>query len=393
MEMSKPYVSLRKCVTKNDIENNINKILDNSSLFSKCEGGDLILLKPNFCNDMPYSTGATTDLRILRYLIENLSENGYQNIIIGEGSSAGFAQMGIDVLDRLGVRRFCKHFGIKLIDFNFTETVNKKLESGITVKIPKIVFEAKYIINIPVLKTHIVTGITGGLKNIGVGCVAGIDKAKVHYNLHKNIVSVFSIVNPDLTIIDALIGMEGNAPSLGNPRKLNLLISSEDTVAADAIASYIIGVYAKNIDYINLAYKNGLGEMNIDRIKVGGEDIETVKIKFKEPKLNFLGYLTQKRFNSYISHIRFLKPVDWFVSLDVIDTVLLKIGIRQDIINRNIDNKYDLYKNVKFNNCEGEVIEICPVDAIINGKIDQNLCVQCMNCTYICNENAGSKQR
>jgi uncharacterized protein (DUF362 family) len=285
--MKSSQVVVYKCAAKTDIKNHISKILVKSSLFSKRKRGDLILLKPNFCNDMPYATGATTDLRILRYVIEILGENGYHNIVIGEGSSAGFAQMGIDVLDRLGVRRFCTHFGVKLVDFNFTETVSRTLDTGITVKIPKIVFEAEYIINIPVLKTHIVTGITGGLKNIGVGCVAGTDKAKVHYNLHKNIVSVFSIVNPDLTIIDALIGMEGNAPSLGNPRKLNLLISSEDTVAADAIASYIIGVDVKTIDYINLAYKKGLGEMNRDRINVRSEDIETVKTKFKEPKLNF----------------------------------------------------------------------------------------------------------
>jgi polyferredoxin len=79
------------------------------------------------------------------------------------------------------------------------------------------------------------------------------------------------------------------------------------------------------------------------------------------------------------------------VSRDVIDRVLVKVGIRQDIINRNIDNNDALYKDVKYNNCEGEVIEICPVDAISNEK----LCIHCMNCIYVCNENAvrDSKQR
>jgi uncharacterized protein (DUF362 family)/ferredoxin len=382
-----PNVSLYKCSTKKDIKETIDKILINSSLFSKCEKKDLILLKPNFCNDMPYSTGATTDLRILRYIIEDLRAMGFDNVVIGEGSSAGFAQMRIDVLDRLGVKKFCKLLDVRLIDFNFTEAVERKLDTGTIVKIPKIIFEVKYIINLPVLKTHIVTGMTGGIKNIGVGCVAGIDKAKIHYNLNKNIVSVFSIVKPDLTIVDALIGMEGNAPSLGNPRRLNLLIASGDTVAADAIAAKIIGLDARNIDHIYLAYQNELGVGDIDKLVVSGENLEAVQTKFKDPKLNFLGCLTQKKFNSYLSHIRFLKPVDWFVTLDVIDKFLLRVGIRQDIINKKINNCHDIYKNITFDNCK-EALEICPMDAITNGKINQKLCIQCSNCLNVCNMNA-----
>lgn len=100
-----------------------------------------ILLKPNLNNDLNALTGCTTDLRIIVAVIESLQKRGYTKICVGDGPNCGAFHEKIDVHSRLGVTAIGKKYGVDVVDFNFDETVIKKLGKRET-KISKTFAEA-----------------------------------------------------------------------------------------------------------------------------------------------------------------------------------------------------------------------------------------------------------
>jgi hypothetical protein len=81
--------------------------------------------------------------------------------------------------------------------------------------------------------------------------------------------------------------MEGMGPTYGTPVNLGIIISSFDTVAADSVAATVMGIAPLKIEYVKLAFEQGLGCADLSRIQVLGLDIERVKRPFKQMKLDF----------------------------------------------------------------------------------------------------------
>ena len=98
------------------------------------------------------------------------------------------------------------------------------------------------------------------------------------------LVDVFEMVQPQITIMDAVIGMEGNGPNAGDPRKVGLIIAGYDGVALDAVASTIIGFDPMKVPIIKYAHDRKLGTADMNEIDVSGEEISTVTVAdFKKP--------------------------------------------------------------------------------------------------------------
>jgi hypothetical protein len=95
----------------------------------------------------------------------------------------------------------------------------------------------------------------------------------------------------DLTLIDAIIAMEGQGPHVGTPVEMNLLIAGTDTVAVDAVAAYVMGFETIEIPAIRIAATEGLGERDIDKIDVVGTPIAEVRKFFKRPMIDPVGLI------------------------------------------------------------------------------------------------------
>ena len=168
-----------------------------------------ILLKPNLNSNMNALTGNTTDLRVLAGVLEFLKYKGYRNVVIGEGTNSGYYRNNISVISRLKVDELAKHYGIEVIDLNYSEPVYIDFEKGVKAGVAKECFEADFIINMPKLKTHFEAGISACLKNL-MGCLVGQEnKKKTHQSLAANILNINKIIKPHLHIVDAVISMEG----------------------------------------------------------------------------------------------------------------------------------------------------------------------------------------
>jgi uncharacterized protein (DUF362 family) len=128
---------------------------------------------------------------------------------------------------------------------------------------------ANVFINVPVAKHHGLSKLTLGLKNV-MGVMGG-NRGYIHRNIDVALADVNSRLKSHLTVIDATRILTAHGPqggSLADVRKLHKVIASADIVAADAFATTLFGLKPADIAVTVAAHKRGLGEMNLDRIRV-----------------------------------------------------------------------------------------------------------------------------
>jgi len=235
-----------------------------------------ILIKPNYINASHPSTGVTTDGRVIEGVAEFLVENGFKEIIIGEGS--GFADT-FHAYKVAGVTEVAQRWNLQLLDLNKDEFVEVTPPNSLALKKVKIARTAleSTLISIPKLKLHNLTGVTLSLKNM-MGVVS--PKGVMHGHLNEKIADLASIVTPKLAVIDGIIGGEVSETS-GHPVEMNLLIAGTDPVAVDVVGAEVMGVDSKNVKHLQLASEKGLGSCDLTKIEVLGEPIERVRRKFR----------------------------------------------------------------------------------------------------------------
>jgi len=263
--------------------------------------GDVVLIKPNLVASMFflwYSGKLTeedyqaclTDPRVVRALAVMAKESGASRIIIGEGPAAGdgwagYMQSGyvtmVEDLEREGVK-------VELLDFTDEPVawVKSKGLANPEYAVPKVATEATCIISVPALKTHSMTGVTVGLKNVAVGLMAGrvygfFKYGAPHQKIPEWITDMASIFKIHYTVVDGIWGMEGNGPLNGTPINMDLIIAGADPVAVDSVCTAIMGFNPKNIGHITMAAQHGLGVDDLAQIAVEGESIANVAKKFK----------------------------------------------------------------------------------------------------------------
>jgi uncharacterized protein (DUF362 family)/Pyruvate/2-oxoacid:ferredoxin oxidoreductase delta subunit len=152
-----------------------------------------------------------------------------------------------------------------------------RVQKRLTIARP--VLDADGIINLPKLKTHELTRMTGAVKNC-FGCVPMLVKSDCHarfpdvYIFSQMLADVAAFVRPRLHIMDAVEAMEGNGPQSGTPKKLGVLLVSADPVALDTIACKLIGLDPAYVPTIAAAEKNGLGCADGSMIRLVGDAIE-----------------------------------------------------------------------------------------------------------------------
>lgn len=343
-----------------DVHNSISNIFEEFKLPK--DKNKMVLLKPNLNNDMIALTGGTTDLRIIVSVIIHLKKKGHNNIIIGDGPNTGMYHGNIDVFERLRIKEIAERFDIKYIDFNYADSVEKNIGRHKT-KIARVCYDS-FFINMPKIKTHTEAKMSCCMKNL-VGCNVGLNKRAVHWDLGKNITELNCILKPDLNIIDGLIAMEGDGPSKGTPKKLNLIIAGKNSFVMDYYISKIIGI--NNIGYLEQAKKMGLiyDEMlNVD-------DRYFIEKPGQHKIINFM-------LRNYFVIPRYWKIFNWLFDLKITGNLLAKLNIRQD----SYDDK-GIDVNLSKDGIIGkEIDDFCPVSLKISDKKFKfnGKCIKCMYC-------------
>ncbi len=222
----------------------------------------------------------TTKPEVVVALVRVLKEAGVEDISVGDG-----AVLDMDATEQFkksGLKKLVKAAGGRAVDLDRDGDTKVKVADNLTLEIANSVLETQNLVNIPVMKTHVLTEVTLGIKNLK-GVVSKDSKKAMHRrDLERSITLLCKAVKPKLTVVDGLVGIEGLGPSMqGKPTKPGLLIAGTDPVAVDAITAMVMGQEPKEVEYIRIAWELGLGEIELDRIEVRGLPLEEAKYPFE----------------------------------------------------------------------------------------------------------------
>lgn len=226
--------------------------------------GDRVLVKPNFNTADP--PPASSDVAVVRAVIELLYDYGVSRVTVGESSSSSTRR----VLKDTGMLEEAQKLGAEVAIFDDDRWVEVAVPGQYLKKVAvaSTVLEAEKIIYLPCLKTHTWARFTMSLK-LPVGCVRPRDRWRMHlHRLQEKVAELNTVIHPDLVIMDGRKCFISGGPSKGETQEPGLVLASGDRVSIDAHGLKVIKGYPGNSlkkevwDYTQLrhAIQLGLGQ-------------------------------------------------------------------------------------------------------------------------------------
>lgn len=321
--------------------------------------GDQVLLKPNLLYGKAPEKAVTTHPAIVKGMVRMVQEAGGKPFIGDSPSIGGLMKTA----ERAGIKEVAEEMGCPLVEFNNPVSPSGRRGSFFkSIEIDQSVLDADVVINLPKWKTHAQMLLTLGVKNL-FGCIPGARKALWHLKAGEDqrrfaqvLVDLYQIISPSLTVLDGVIGMEGNGPNSGRPISLGLILSSTDALSLDQVVCDLLGLPRLSLMTNRVALEAGLGS---DEIEMVGERIEEVRIsKFELPKLSSLNW-----------------------------------GL-PDFLKRLLKNTLSSKPVLERERCKkcGQCVESCPPRSLSltekGPAFDYGQCIRCFCCQEVCPEGA-----
>jgi uncharacterized protein (DUF362 family) len=241
------------------------------------------IVKPNICADVVKTRAAVTDVTVVEALINLvLREDRSLSVKIVESDSE--SKFADEAFEKFGYKSLEEKiqklgFDVSLVNLSHSPASTAELD-GLYFKnpeLPTLLTGSKYFVSVAVAKTHYLTFITGASKNL-FGLLPRKDQSFYHASIDEVIVDLNRLVRPDLSIIDARVGLEGwEGPKT---RQLDTFILGRNPVCVDATMARIMGFKPEEIRHLVEAEKQGLGSLNP---KILGESPESTAVKFNPP--------------------------------------------------------------------------------------------------------------
>lgn len=334
------------------------------------KNGMTVAIKANLVTFLKPEAAATTHPVLLCALVRLLKERGAR-VIVGDSPGGIYTKVYLDrVYAATGVKAI-EDFGGELNrNFEIKDATYPQAKEAKTFTYTAWLDEADEIINFCKLKTHGMMAMSGAAKNM-FGAIPGTAKPEYHYRFpdparfSDMIVDLDQYFAPRLSITDGVIGMEGNGPTAGTPRKIGVILASDSPHASDMIGAALIGLNADQVPTLQAAIRRGLIPKNRDDIPITGDwrsyvipdfqKVETAKnLRFQRDSETFFGKLTAQFLDAALA----ARP------------------------------------ELKADECVGckECYRICPASAIEMEEnkpvIDRKACIRCFCCQEFCPKGA-----
>ncbi len=363
-------VSIRKALDyEKSLSAAIDKVLiDLGGIERFVKKGDRVALKPNLLVFSSPSKAIVTHPLFTFEIFKRVIEVGGEPFVIDSpGSGIPFTKNSLKSVYRLtGYWDTFKDYTDYLNTDTSKQTV--EIEDGLILKrvdILKPLLDADVIINLPKMKTHTLTFLSGAVKNM-YGAVPGMEKTIYHsrfrdvHDFSKALLDVWNVTNPELTLMDGIVSLEGDGPAMrGIPRRTEIVFGSKDPLSIDFAICKLIGLSYNDIPYLKVAIENNLSDGNYSLVG------EAAKIN---------DFILPRTYHGKIS----------------IDPISLYNYIVFPIFTRFLIEKPKVIKN-KCIRC-GVCVRSCPEKAIIvdkvSAKIDYSKCIKCYCCHEQCPEGA-----
>lgn len=356
-------VNIYKCVDyeENNISSVINSIIGDFSCLKNVKKGTKIVIKANLVSAMAPDKAATTHPILLKKLTDYLVSKGCK-VTIGDSPGGVYTKTylnhvyNVTKMEETGAE-LNNNFSTKKTIFNEAKILK-------TFEYTAYLDAADMIINFCKLKSHGMMGMSCAVKNM-FGVIPGTMKPEYHYRFPNHVdfanmlVDLNEYFKPQINIVDAIIGMEGNGPTMGDARHIGAVLASENPYALDSVCAQLIGLCLNDVETIKQSYERKLFDPDLIELNT---NLNSFIIKdFKVNKLpNSIQFMAGKK--------------------SIISRVIAKF------INKTFTSK-PVVKKSKCIGCK-KCANICPAKAInmVNNKpeINRSKCIKCYCCQEFC---------
>jgi uncharacterized protein (DUF362 family) len=273
------------------VNQNLNT-LDDRIQFTQRLTGKRVIIKPNLVTVysrmglVEENYPETTDPRVLDAVVAFFQQFTC-DIVIVESSGRGVPTRGSFRV--VGIDRLARYRGVELQALEEQPTMRYLLPKAKIQKeiiIPKIFSEvisgSAFYVSLPKLKTNMYTGVTLGFKNAMGILPYNLRQRNHNHSLDQKLVDMLYLFQPDLVIIDGLVGGEGNCPAPVDPVDSRVIISGNNSVETDRVATRLMGFDPDSIELMRLADAADFGD---PRVEVIG-DQTVIPFRPADPTLN-----------------------------------------------------------------------------------------------------------
>jgi uncharacterized protein (DUF362 family) len=270
--------------------------------------GQRVFLKPNCFANVPPTSYASLDPRVMEALCRTIKQAVPTcHLMMGDSPSLGKILGGSrEALERTGLKAAAQRGGVdEVVHLDETELLEIDVPAGKAIKRARVfraLAGADVLINVPKMKTHIEGYVTMALKNWnGVvvwdgsapfGSHPSAMEGSHRSDLGQKVVDLHKALPAHFTLLDGIIGMEGQGPHAGTRVDMSCILAGRDPVAVDAVACAVMGIDPFEVPAIRIAHHEAVGTARLaDEIDVAGARIETVRRDFKRPVADPAGAL------------------------------------------------------------------------------------------------------
>jgi len=346
--------------------------------------GQVVALKPNLVRAMTPDQAATTHPMLVAAVIRAVRSVGAEALVV-DSPGGPFTPGVLKALYRkTGMDWAVREAGGTLnLDVRSVQVPVDDGRALHRIDMAAAIVEADAVINLPKLKTHNLTGLTLSVKNL-FGVVPGTLKIAYHGKMQETerfcqgMLDILICTKPVLNIMDAVVAMEGNGPSGGEPRPANTLIVGADALAVDAVAAALVGLDPTDVATTAAAVRRGLTTGRLEDLELLGDALETLRVK---------GF----RLGTNLSFDPGLLPGFLRQLLPKRDADEMERGRVRSWSSRWLTQQLLAYPEAgpTCTGC-GYCARNCPVDAItiVNGRAEMDLkrCIRCYCCHELCPE-------
>ena len=368
-------VSVIKCeeYILDDVYNKIGEAVDLLGGFDKFINKDSkVFIKLNCVGPFHQDMGITTHPVFVEAVIKHILKRT-NNIIIGDNPATKDINF---TLKKNGIYPVIQKYNIPIINGKDTTIIKNSNPSIYSeFEVSREIIDCDTLINLPKLKTHTLTYMTGAQKNY-FGLIYGLNKAGWHAKANTPL--SFSKAFNDLygallesfkdkhilNICDGILGLEGEGPSSGgHAKKANAILASTDAISLDIISSKIVKLDPKRLILAEVGAQKGYGET--ENIEILGSALdEFSEVSFEGPK-------------------------------DSLSSFGLRL-IKKPIF-RNLLLEHPVIDKTKCIKC-GECAKICPPHTMQIKpkefpKLKAKTCIRCWCCAEVCPQNAIEKSK
>ena len=280
--------------THRDLRQTISAALDSLEWRAKVKSDSTVFVKPNFTWPK-FRPGVVTSPQFLAELLPIL-KNRAQRVIIGESDLSVFQTSR--AYQGLGIDSICRDSGAEMVELSRMPASMRETQIGrgkIRILLPKLLFdEVDVLVNAAVPKCHVVTGMSGALKNL-YGLIPDPYRGNKHrHEINQAIVGVNKLLPSDLVLVDGLYSLAGRGPILGTPIATNVIIGSDNVVAADSLICALFEMEPMRIGHLRLAARENLGRLDLRSTTMTNPVDFHIKLRPRRAIMDYFAVLTFK---------------------------------------------------------------------------------------------------